>query len=398
MAPLTSSTEIQTRPTDRNPAVVVVGAIAVALLATGSFACRGQAESSSPTPASSGPSTTPPAPTSTAAPDTYRVYGLVADEARLYFVDSDPASAGSGRLLSWANGAGAVTVLFAGEADYRLVDALAVDDAYVYFAETPLQPGGVGPLDRVLRVPKQGGRQAELLATTAQVRALAVDDRDLFLSVMDATPNDDILAMAKTGGATTTLATKQLWADAIVSTPTDVVWTTYDLSNPSAAGIYRTAKDGSAPVTTVIATANTSSLATDGRSVYYIAPLDTGTDGDCTSDADVRRVPLAGGEPETLAHAEPGAAGLALAHDPASLAPTNDAVVFTDVGRFCNLPRAPIGQVRSVSLGTGAVTTLASNVYIGWTYPAASGTSTAFFSAETGADTGISTLTAAAIH
>lgn len=374
--------------------------LALASLLAGA-GCGGSVETSSsqggpgPGQPASPSDTTPSAPSHSpppSSPDAYRVHGIAADYANVYFVDAGAGLSDSGRLLTRPASGGATTVLFGGDPGYRLEAAIALDDDFVYFAEQILS--GAGANHRVRRVPKGGGA-AELLGTTLEVRALAVDGSDLFLSVFDGSGLDEIRKMPKAGGAITTLATGQLWAGTLALTATDVLWarTGNDAATP---GLFRTSKSGGAPVTAILETPNTGSIATDGRYVYFVAPI--GTTTDCTLDGDVERIDLAGGAPETLAHAEPGALDVAIAYDPASFTATPAALVFTNEGKWCNGPTGPVGQVRSVTLDTGAVRTLADHLYLGWPGVAVSGTTSAFFARATSAEDDTAAIDALSLH
>ena len=137
-------------------------------------------------------------------------------------------------------------------------------------------------------------------------------------------------------------------------------------------------------------------MRSDGVNAYAVERL--GSSDDCSVDADVIAVPLDGSPARTLAHGEPGTDAVALAHDPRALGPAaGDALVFTNLGRYCNLPRSPIGQVRAVSLATVAVTTLADPLYLGWPGVAVGGTSSAWFARTNAPDTDLAVVDAVAL-
>jgi hypothetical protein len=172
---------------------------------------------------------------------------------------------------------------------------VAVDSTYVYWA------GSVS----IQKVPIAGGPKTVLakdltLAGVFQQPCVAVNASAVYASTATA-----ILSVPLIGGSPTSLAENQS-PNAITADATNVYWTnlpTGQDAGPTEPSVMKVAATGGTPVTLVTLTGSAipAGIAVDATNVYWIEGLGS-----------VRKVPIAGGSPVTLAPAPELPGGIAV--------------------------------------------------------------------------------------
>lgn len=258
---------------------------------------------------------------------------LAVDSTSVYWAtnptDSNVAIAQGSSVMKAPIGGGAVMTLTSGLAE---INALTVDATSVYWTTN----------DTVAKVPLGGGAPTQLGATN-EALGLAVDSANAYFLEDNGSAPASLERVPLTGSAPALVATVLLPTQAIAVDSTNIYWIDYPQDGPGGVtgNVMKMPKAGGTQ--TVLATGGRmGGIALDATSVYWV-------DGDANA---VKRVPIDGGDPITLATAT--SIGAFIAVDSASvyywaLADRNDA--------------ATPGSLTKVPIAGGAPTTLVSGVY-----------------------------------
>ena len=182
--------------------------------------------------------------------------GLLADDSRLYFSveTTDPSLEGVSALPL---GGGAVAML-----SKYVAGGLALDDTSVY-GGTPAD-GGMN----ILRIPKSGG-DTTTIVSTAGVNGIAVDATYLYWTTRLEFPNGTLSRIAKSGGASTVLATLNRSPGPIALDDRCVYWGDNG-AKPATGTIGRLPIAGGPAETLAGSQDNPMVIALDATSVYWV--------------------------------------------------------------------------------------------------------------------------------
>ena len=145
------------------------------------------------------------------------VIDLVVDNDNLYFRDSDT-------VFRIPHTGGATTTMFKAQAG-SFINALRLDDAYVYWTVAPSSVAGQG---QVQRMPKAGGAVETLATGLDQPTAIAIDSTDVYFadSRSDVSPGSGVIERIQSpNGAPTVLVENIANPYSLIVTATDVYWT-----------------------------------------------------------------------------------------------------------------------------------------------------------------------------
>jgi hypothetical protein len=182
---------------------------------------------------------------------------VAADSSAAYWTD-----ASSGTVQSVPASAGQPRTLATGRTGPY---GLAVDDQYVYWADTPFENDALTQ-GSLLRVPKTGG-QIVTLATSPEPYFLLVAKGWLYWSDL----GGFVLRVPSAGGSVETIADNQLAPAALATDGLSLYWTEVGTPHGTPGSIVRWSLAGGQPATLVADTHSPLGIAVDDASVYWTA-------------------------------------------------------------------------------------------------------------------------------
>jgi hypothetical protein len=205
---------------------------------------------------------------------------------RLYWT----GNRGDSSVMSVAIGGGDVTTI---ATEQNNVDSVAVDDKNVYWANVG-RPKKARD-SSLMNAPLSGGTVTTLAAGQNTIWGIAVDATSVYWTARvntDVGPQTKgagvVMKMPVRGGQPITLASKQENPRGIAVDSANVYWTNWGTGAKDTGSVVKVPLRGGAPTTLSSANNFNDAIAVDAKNVYW------------STDADLMRVPVGGGEVTTL--------------------------------------------------------------------------------------------------
>lgn len=224
-----------------------------------------------------------------------------------YFYAGDPA--GTGKIYAVPAGGGAPVLLVVGSAGDQIGFALSFDDTNLYYGNYQESAGAIGARSSLVMHPIYAGAPVDLVEGVDQFRAIATDDQNVYFMVFNGSTNltGFIGSVPKTGGAVqplVELAVSEI-GNGLTVGGGFVYWTQTD------GAVRRVPVLGGNPETLASGELNPGEIAVVGSDVYWLSAGTQQTD--CTPlDGAVRHLTPGAGAPTTVAAKLAGVTSLAV--------------------------------------------------------------------------------------